>query len=239
MSWGQWGAWQVHPRVVVGWDGRSSIGPAAGGEECREKEAKGRKAAEQRENEMRWLEESGRELGLGIALICDEAACWISGWQTLICGLVVTGQSVYSSKKTIFLVEDFLLCRESLQATKKFFLFLFFLLLFLCPCNCLFAVVFFYFLSIVLFLPCLLPALHVVSWNQQWRLHWNTQARQMRLCSLQSFLSERLMDMCKWGKIEKLLWLCATDFLRNWATKTLASGNTGWTMDGRVMDLDI
>lgn len=126
MSWGQWGAWQVHPRVVVGWDGRSSIGPAAGGEECREKEAKGRKVAEQRENEMRWLEESGRELGLGIALICDEAACWFSGWQTLLWILVVMGQSVYSSKKTIFLGQDFLLCRESLQATKKVFPFPFF-----------------------------------------------------------------------------------------------------------------
>ena len=45
---------------------------------------RGRKAAEQRENEMRELEESGRELGLGTALICNEAACWISGWQTLL-----------------------------------------------------------------------------------------------------------------------------------------------------------
>ena len=55
--------WQVDPRVVVGRDGRSSAGLATGGEglgcrnaarqECREKEMKGRKAAERRENEMR------------------------------------------------------------------------------------------------------------------------------------------------------------------------------------------
>lgn len=43
-----------------------------------------KKVTEQRENEKRELEESGKELGLGTGLICDEAACWISGWQTLL-----------------------------------------------------------------------------------------------------------------------------------------------------------
>lgn len=35
------------------------------------------------------------------------------------------GESVYSSKKTIFPWEDFLLCRDSLQATKSFSFFSF------------------------------------------------------------------------------------------------------------------
>lgn len=94
------------------------------------------------------MEESGRELGLGTALICDEAACWISGWETLI--LLSMGESVCSSKKTIFAWEDFLLFRESLQATKKFFFFFFFFFPFRLPlplqlpfCLCLLLLSFF------------------------------------------------------------------------------------------------
>lgn len=43
---------------------------------------KGEKAAEQREKETKEPEESGRELGLGTALIWGDAACWISGRRT-------------------------------------------------------------------------------------------------------------------------------------------------------------
>lgn len=104
-----------------------------------------------RENEMRWVEESGRELGLGTALICNKAAWWISGWQTLLWILLSMRESVYSSKKAIFAWEDFLLCRESVQATKKAFFFLFFYFPFPLLSQLLFAFVFFNFLSFVLF----------------------------------------------------------------------------------------